>query len=125
MDTMPITIRAAIYARKSTSQDDVADEAKSVTRQIDAATNSSRPKAGPSTPRTSTPMTECRARAPHATGDRSWRSRLSLSALRSLRSTIFFVIRGLYHELDCLDLARFEAERNPAVVDRQRFLTLF
>ena len=28
---------AAIYARKSTAQDDVADEAKSVTRQVDGA----------------------------------------------------------------------------------------
>ena len=28
---------AAIYARKSTAQDDVADEAKSVTRQVEGA----------------------------------------------------------------------------------------
>ena len=49
---------AAIYARKSTDQSAVADEAKSVRRQIDTRGPMRRARAGRSTRRTSTSTTE-------------------------------------------------------------------
>jgi len=48
---------AAIYARKSTDQSGVADEQKSVTRQIEQARAYASERAGPSLPSTSTSMT--------------------------------------------------------------------
>jgi hypothetical protein len=53
---------AAVYARKSTDQSAVADEAKSVTRQIDHATAYATVKAGRCQRRASSSMTDQRRR---------------------------------------------------------------
>jgi hypothetical protein len=49
---------AAIYARKSTEQNGIADEQKSVARQVDRARQYAHRKAGRSTTITSSPTTE-------------------------------------------------------------------